>query len=366
MSYDIRIAEPVISDEDIRMVVGALRERRLSGGKYVALFEADLSAYLGGAEVVVVNSGTASLHISIMALGIRPGDEIITTPFSITATSNVIVHMGAKPVFADINPKTFNLDPQYVEGKVTEKTSAIMPIDYGGQVCDMDELNEIAERHDLLVIEDAAPALGAIYGDRKAGTIGDAAGFSFFPDKNITTGEGGAAVFRESKHAETARILRKHGAQRRYHNTLIGYNWKMPDFAAALGISQLKRLDSIIKEKRRLARRYSDAFEKIDGIQPPYVEPRNEHSYTIYSILLDSFESRQKTKRRLTEEGIETRINFPPIHEQPAFVGEFGNMGRYPVAERAGRRILGLPIYPGLTETQQDLVIDTIRRVVRQ
>jgi len=366
MSYDIRIAEPVVTDDDIRAVVEALRERRLSGGKYVALFEEELSAYLGGAEVVVVNSGTASLHISIMALGIKPGNEVITTPFSITATSNVIVHMGAKPVFADINPRTFNLDPQHVEEKITERTSAIMPIDYGGQVCDMDELNEIAERHGLLVIEDSAPALGAIYRNRKAGTIGDAAGFSFFPDKNITTGEGGAAVFREPEHAETARILRKHGARGRYHNTLIGYNWKMPDFAAALGISQLKRLDSIIKEKRRLARRYSDAFEKMEGVQPPYVEAWNEHSYTIYSILLDSLKSRQKTKRRLAKKSVETRINFPPIHEQPAFIKEFADMGRYPSAERAGERILGLPIYSGLTEEQQELIIDTIESAVRR
>lgn len=360
MSYDIRIAEPVITDDDIRAVVEALRERRLSGGKYVALFEAELSTYLGRAEVVVVNSGTASLHISLMALGIKPGDEVITTPFSITATSNVIVHMGARPVFADINPRTFNLDPGCVKEKLTEKTAAIMPIDYGGQVCDMDELNEIAERHGIFMIEDAAPALGGLYKGRKAGTLGDAGGFSFFPDKNITTGEGGAAVFRESEHAETARILRKHGARERYHNTLIGYNWKMPDFAAALGISQFKRLDLIIKEKRRLARRYSEAFEKMEGVQPPYIEPWNEHGYTIYSILLDSLKSRQKTKRHLTEEGIETRINFPPIHKQPAFIEEFPDMGRYPSAERAGERILGLPIYPGLMEEQQELIIDTI------
>lgn len=338
----------------------------MSGGKYVALFEAELSAYLGGAEVVVVNSGTASLHISIMALGIKPGDEVITTPFSITATSNVIVHMGARPVFADINPRTFNLDPECVKEKITEKTAAIMPIDYGGQVCDMDELNEIAERHGILVIEDAAPALGGLYRGRKAGTLGDAGGFSFFPDKNITTGEGGAAIFRDPEHAERARILRKHGARERYHNTLIGYNWKMPDFAAALGISQLKRLDLIINEKRQLARRYSDAFEKMEGVQPPYVEPWNEHSYTIYSILLDSPELRQKTKRRLDEESVETRINFPPIHKQPAFVEAFADMGRYPSAERAGELILGLPIYTGLTGEQQELIVDTIEDAVRQ
>jgi len=365
MSYDIWVAEPVITSEDIQAVTKALRERRLSGGKYVARFEEALSASLGGFEVVVVNAGTAALHISLMTLGIKPGDEVITTPFSITATSNVIVHMGARPVFADINPRTFNLDPRCVEAKITEKTAAIMPIDYGGQVCDMDELNEIAERHGILVIEDAAPALGGIYRGQKAGTLGDAGGFSFFPDKNITTGEGGAAIFRDPEHAERARILRKHGARERYHNTLIGYNWKMPDFAAALGISQLKRLESVIEEKHKLARYYSDAFEEFVDIHPPYVEAWNRHTYAVYSILFEDFGLRQKAMSSLREAGIESRIMFPPIHKQPAFVEEFEDMGYYPVAEQAGRRILSLPIYLGLTEGQQDLVIDTIKRVVR-
>lgn len=365
MRYDIWVAEPVVTSEDVQAVTKALRERRLSGGKYVARFEEALSAFLGGFEVVVVNAGTAALHISLMALGIKPGDEVITTPFSITATSNVIVHMGARPIFADINPRTFNLDSGCVKEKITEKTAAIMPIDYGGQVCDMDEFNEIAECHGILVIEDSAPALGGLYRGRKAGTLGDAGGFSFFPDKNITTGEGGAAVFRDPEHAEIARILRKHGARERYHNTLIGYNWKMPDFAAALGISQLKRLESVIEGKHRLAKYYSDAFEALVGVQSPYVETWNRHTYAAYSILFENFGLRQEAMSNLRKAGIESRIMFPPIHKQPAFVKEFGDMGHYPVAEQAGRRILGLPIYPGLTEEQQDLVIDVIGRVVR-
>ena len=362
-NFKIRVAEPNITEDDAQAVYKAVKENCLSGsGPYNKQFEHEFSKYLGIKNAIAVNSGTAALHLSLEALGIKNGDEVITTPFTFAATPNVIVVQNAKPVFVDIESKTFNIDPSKIEKSITSKTKAIMPIHYAGQVCEMDEINEIAQKHNLHVVEDAAPAVGALYKGKKAGTLGNIAGFSFFPDKNMTTGEGGMIVTNDSELAETCQILKKNGASKRYYNTHIGWNFKMPDICAALGISQLKRIESIIDAKNLRAKIYGELLDSVKGITTPVVRQYNKVTYMLYSILTESLTMREKIRTSLEKHGIETRINFPSMHLQPAYAEKYGGKkGHLPVSEDMSERILGLPIFINMTQDQQELVARVIK-----
>lgn len=361
--FKIRVAEPNVTEEDISLVCQALRENRLSSGPYAEEFENAFASYVGTKYAVAVNSGSAALHLALESLGIKNGDEVITTPFTFAATSNVIVLQNAIPVFVDIESKNYNLDPSKIESAITEKTKAIMPIHYAGQCAEMDEINEIARKHELFVIEDAAPSTGGSYKNKKAGNLSDVAGFSFFPDKNMTTGEGGMITTNNEEIANTCRILKKNGAEKRYYNTHIGWNFKMPDPNAALGISQLKRIDSIVDSKNRLAKYYTSKLREIEGITPPFVSDYNRHTYMLYSILTKNNDHRQKIIDALTKNGIETRINFPPMHLQPIYKKLFGfEKGIFPITENIAERILGLPIFIKMTQEEQDEVIGIIKK----
>ena len=360
-SYKIRVAEPDIQEEDALAMYNAAKEGRLSSGPYVEKFEKEFSNYIGSKYAIAVNSGTAALHLALESLEIKNGDEVITTPFTFAATSNVIVLQNAKPIFVDIDMQTYNLDPNLVRKAITSKTKAIMPIHYAGQCSDMDELNEIADKNNILVIEDAAPAIGATYKGRKAGTLGKISGFSFFPDKNITTGEGGMITTDDYELSEKCKIMRKNGADTRYHNIYFGWNFKMPDPNAALGISQLKRIEQIIEQKNRIASYYSSNLDKFDGITPPFVKEHNRCTFMLYSILTKDNKHRESIVHGLQKNGIETRINFPPMHLQPIYAKTFGfTKGMFPVSEEIAERILGLPIYIRMTKDQQNEVIETI------
>ena len=365
-NFKIRVAEPNITEEDAKAVYQAVKENCLSGsGPYNKQFEYEFSKYLGIENAVTVNSGTAALHLSLEVLGIKNGDEVITTPFTFAATSNVIVVQNAKPVFVDIESETFNIDPSKIEKSITSKTKAIMPIHYAGQSCEMDEINEIAQKHNLHVIEDAAPAVGAMYKGKKAGTLGDIAGFSFFPDKNMTTGEGGMIVTNDLELAEKCQILKKNGASKRYYNTFIGWNFKMPDINAALGISQLKRIESIVEAKNLRAKIYDELLNSVKGITIPIVRKYNRVTYMLYSILTESIGMREKIRINLEKQGIETRINFPSMHLQPAYIEKYGGKkGQLPVSEDTSDRILGLPIFINMTQEQQEMVSRIIKESV--
>ena len=365
-NFKIRVAEPNITEEDAKAVYQAVKENCLSGsGPYNKQFEYEFSKYLGIENAVTVNSGTAALHLSLEVLGIKNGDEVITTPFTFAATSNVIVVQNAKPVFVDIESETFNIDPSKIEKSITSKTKAIMPIHYAGQSCEMDEINEIAQKHNLHVIEDAAPAVGAMYKGKKAGTLGDIAGFSFFPDKNMTTGEGGMIVTNDLELAEKCQILKKNGASKRYYNTFIGWNFKMPDINAALGISQLKRIESIVEAKNLRAKIYDELLNSVKGITIPIVRKYNRVTYMLYSILTESIQMREKIRINLEKQGIETRINFPSMHLQPVYIEKYGGKkGQLPVSEDTSDRILGLPIFINMTQEQQEMVSRIIKESV--
>ena len=362
--FKIRVAEPNIEEEDAKAMYQAVKENRLSSGKYVEEFENEFARYVGVKEAIAVNSGTAAIHLPLESLNLNAG-EVITTSFTFAATSNVIVLQNMKPVFVDIEPETYNIDPKKIEAAITTKTKAIMPIHYGGQCAEMDEINEIAGKHNIHVIEDAAPALGGIYKNRKAGTLSKISGFSFFPDKSITTGEGGMVTTNDNDLAEKCRILRKNGASKRYYHDYIGWNFRMPDPNAALGKSQLKRIEKIIKLKNEKADYYREKLQNIDGIIPPLVKNYNRHTFMLYSILTKNNSQRQKIIAELNKKGIETRINFPPVHLQPVYAKRFNfKVGLLPVTEDIANRILGLPIFIKMTNEQQDIITESIKRSI--
>ena len=285
MSYRIRVAEPDITDDDANSVYNAIKNGHLSSGPITEEFEQAFAKFIGTKYAVAVNSGTAALHLALESLNIKNGAEVITTPLTFAATTNVIVLQNAKPVFVDIDKTTYNLDPNLIEKSITPNTKAILPIHYAGQCSEMDEINEIAKKHNIEVIEDAAPAVGATYHGKKAGTLGRIAGFSFFPDKNMTTGEGGMITTDDIELAEKCKILRKNGASKRYYNVYIGWNFKMPDINAALGLSQLQRIENIIERKNQIAKYYSKHLEQLDGIVPPQINDYNRCTFMLYSIL---------------------------------------------------------------------------------
>ena len=362
--FKIRVAEPNIEEEDAKAMYQAVKENRLSSGKYVEEFENEFAKYVGVKEAIAVNSGTAAIHLPLESLNLNAG-EVITTSFTFAATSNVIVLQNMKPVFVDIEPETYNIDPKKIEAAITTKTKAIMPIHYGGQCAEMDEINEIASKHNLHVIEDAAPALGGIYKNRKAGTLSKISGFSFFPDKSITTGEGGMVTTNDSDLAEKCRILRKNGASKRYYHDYIGWNFRMPDPNAALGKSQLKRIEKIIKLKNEKADYYREKLQNVDGVVPPFVKNYNRHTFMLYSILTKNNSQRQKIITELNKKGIETRINFPPVHLQPVYAKRFNfKVDSLPVTEDIANRILGLPIFIKMTNEQQDIITESIKRSI--
>ena len=363
--FHIPSAEPNITEDDAKAAYNAIKEGRLSSGSYVKKFEQEFANYIGTKFAIAVNSATSGLQLSLASLGIYDG-EVITTPFTYAATSNVIVHQNAKPVFVDVDKTTYNIDPDKIEKAITKKTRAIMPIHYGGQCSEMEEISEIASKHNLFVIEDAAPAIGATHKQRRAGTFGIISAFSFFPDKNLTTGEGGMVVTSDPELADKCEELRKNGASSRYHHTSIGWNFKMPDPNAALGLSQLKRIESIIATKNKIAKYYQVSLEKINEIQPPIVKEYNRHTFMLYSILTKDLKQREEIKNALADKGIESRINFPSVHLQPIYKQMFGfQSGSFPISENLSDRILGLPIFFSMKEEQQDQIVNVIREIVK-
>ena len=363
--FHIPSAEPNITEDDAKAAYNAIKEGRLSSGSYVKKFEQEFANYIGTKFAIAVNSATSGLQLSLASLGIYDG-EVITTPFTYAATSNVIVHQNAKPVFVDVDKTTYNIDPDKIEKAITKKTRAIMPIHYGGQCSEMEEISEIASKHNLFVIEDAAPAIGATHKQRRAGTFGIISAFSFFPDKNLTTGEGGMVVTSDPELADKCEELRKNGASSRYHHTSIGWNFKMPDPNAALGLSQLKRIESIIATKNKIAKYYQVSLEKINEIQPPIVKEYNRHTFMLYSILTKDLKQREEIKNTLANKGIESRINFPSVHLQPIYKQMFGFQNdSFPISENLSDRILGLPIFFSMKEEQQDQIVNVIREIVK-
>lgn len=354
----IPIAKPVIGEDEINAVTEVMRSGNIAEGQRVKDFEDAFADYIGTSSAVAVNSGTAALHVALLAHGIGKGDEVITTPFSFIATSNSVLFTGATPVFADIEERTFNIYPESIIEKITPKTKAIIPVHLYGQAADMKSIMEIAEDHDLIVIEDACQAHGAEFDNKKAGSFGTGT-FSFYPTKNMTTGEGGMITTDDKIVAERARMIRSHGSKQRYFHELLGYNLRMTDISAAIGLVQLRKLDDFNEARIRNAAYLSKKLDNINGITIPYVDRRCRHIFHQYTLRFDnSIASRDDVAAFLGKKGIGTGIYYPlPIHRQP-FYKEMGYNGSFPVSEKAASEVLSLPVHPGLNSTELDTIIE--------
>jgi len=372
------LTRPDISEEDIAEVVDTLRSGWLVYGGKTQRFEAEFRKLAGAEHAVAVSSCTAGMHLALLAAGVGPGDEVITSPLTFPATANVIVHAGATPVLADICADDLNIDPAEIERRVTPRTKAIMPVHYAGQPCRMDEILAIARRHGLLVIEDAATAAGAYYRGRPIGSLGDATVFSFYAIKNMTTGEGGIVTTDDAALAEKVASLRNHGldsnawnryakeGQPFYTVTEPGFKYPFTDLQASLGLGQLRRLREFNEKRTRLAALYEKLFARVPEVETPTVRPEVESNWHLYVVRLrEAGISRDAFIAALRERGIGTAVHYLPVHYHPYYRERFGfGKGDYPVTEREFERLVSLPLFPLMSEADVERVVGAVEATV--
>ncbi|WP_044481816.1 DegT/DnrJ/EryC1/StrS family aminotransferase [Paenibacillus antibioticophila] len=337
----------------------------IESGKYVLgpnvkKLESEISAYLQAAHAIGVGNGTDALVLALDALGIGPGDEVITTPFTFFASAEAISRVGAVPVFADIDPQTYCIDPARIEEKITPATKAIIPVHLFGQSADMDEIMDIADRYDLKVIEDACQAFGAEYKGRRVGSIGHAACFSFFPTKNLgTVGDGGLIVTSDDELARRVRLLRQHGSEKKYHHTILGYNSRLDELHAAILRISLTKIDSWNKNRMILAARYREALKDLPDLT---ISPEREDRSHIYHLFCVESKQRGKLLEQLKLHNIQTSVYYPcPLHLQEAYAHLHYSQGDFPVSERLSAQLFALPMGAFLYEEEQDQVISALR-----
>jgi len=380
-----------IDEYDINAVVEVLRSDWLTTGPKVAEFEQAVTDYVGAKYAVAVSNGTAALHASMYAIGIKPGDEVIVPPITFAATVNCVVYLRGTPVFADVDPNTLLIDPAKVEEKITEKTKAIIGVDYAGQPCDWDRLREIADRHKLRLVADDCHALGAEYKGKWVGTLADMTIFSFHPIKHITTGEGGMITMDDAELAKRMRLFRTHGITHDpksftsltsdirhptsdfswlYEMTDLGYNYRMTDFQCALGISQLRKLPKFLKRRREIAARYDDAFSELSGINPLAVRPDLLHAYHLYVIRIDSDVlgiDRTTLFTNLRKKGVGVNVHYIPVYLHHFYRNKFNTEpGLCPVAEAAYEQIISIPMFPKMSDSDIEAVIEAISKSTKE
>jgi dTDP-4-amino-4,6-dideoxygalactose transaminase len=351
---DLKAQYHGIKDEVDAAVLRVLESTQFILGEEVAAFEREFAAYCQASESVGVNSGTSALHLALLAMGIGSGDEVITTPFTFVATVAAIRYAGATPVFVDIEPDYFTIDPAKIESAITRRTRAIMPVHLYGQPADMKPILEIARRRGLTVIEDAAQAHGSEYHGRRCGSLSEIAAFSFYPGKNLGAyGEGGALTTTRSDVATTCRVLRDWGQEKRYEHRLKGFNYRMDGIQGAVLRVKLRHLEAWTEKRRQVARWYGEALNP-GSVRVPKERPDCRHVYHVYVVRSDD---RDGLREALTKEGIQTGIHYPiPVHLQPAHEDLGYHTGDFPVAEAAAREVLSLPIYPEMNREQVRMV----------
>ncbi|UZO77467.1 MULTISPECIES: DegT/DnrJ/EryC1/StrS family aminotransferase [Microcystis] len=371
---------PAIEEAEIKEVVASLESGWLGTGPKVAQFEKDFGEYKGVAHAVAVNSCTAALHLSILAAGLKPGDEVITTPMTFCATVNAIIHAGAIPILADIDPKTMNIDPAQVAGKITSKTKAILPVHFGGRPCNMDALGEIVQEYNLTLIEDCAHAIETEYKGQKAGTFGDFGCFSFYVTKNIVTGEGGMVLCRREENAARIKMLALHGMSKdawkrfgdegykHYYVLECGFKYNMMDLQGAIGIHQLQRVELYWRRRQEIWQRYNEAFAGLLIGLPAEPEHGTRHAYHLYTILIDETKagiSRDEFLGAMTANNIGVGVHYLSIPEHPYYQETFGwKPEDYPEAMRIGRQTVSLPLSAKLTDEDVDDVIMAVKSII--
>jgi len=372
---------PAIEEAEIKEVVASLESGWLGTGPKVAQFEKDFGEYKGVAHAVAVNSCTAALHLSILAAGLKPGDEVITTPMTFCATVNAIIHAGAIPILADIDPKTMNIDPAQVAGKITSKTKAILPVHFAGRPCNMDALGEIVQEYNLTLIEDCAHAIETEYKGQKAGTFGDFGCFSFYVTKNIVTGEGGMVLCRREEDAARIKMLALHGMSKdawkrfgdegykHYYVLECGFKYNMMDLQGAIGIHQLQRVELYWRRRQEIWQRYNEAFAGLPIGLPAEPEPDTRHAYHLYTILIGETKvaiSRDEFLGEMTANNIGVGVHYLSIPEHPYYQQAFGwKPEDYPEAMRIGRQTVSLPLSAKLTNEDVADVIEAVYKVLK-
>ena len=366
----IPVSEPLLGERELEYIRECVKTGWISSaGRFIEEFEQKWAAYCGIKYGIAVSSGTAALQVAVGCLELKPGDEVIIPAFTIISCALAVIYSGGKPVLVDVNPKTWTIAVSKIEEKITERTRAIMPVHIYGHPCDMEPVWEIAKKHKLVIIEDAAEAHGAEYKGKKCGGLGDISCFSFYANKIITTGEGGMVLTTNEEYAERARSLRNlcFRKDRRFYHTELGYNFRLTNIQAAIGLAQLERIDELVEKKRWIGRSYNERLKDVPGLILPVEEPWTKNVYWMYGVVLD--ESRnmdaKEFAKRLRERGVDTRPFFLGMHEQPIFqaMGLFKD-GHYPVADGIARQGLYLP--SGLTLTDKDIntMVNAIREVI--
>lgn len=358
---NIPLNKPGIGREEEEQVIKVLRSGNLLLGDKVKTFENNFAEYLGVKHAVATSSGTTALNTALIASGIKKGDEVITTPFSFIATANSILHVGARPIFVDIEEDTFNLNPELIAEKITKKTKVILPVSLYGHPCDIEQIRDIANQHKLKVIEDCAQAHGSEIKGKKVGSFSTST-FSFDPTKNITTAGGGVLVTNEDEIAEVARMLRVHGAKTPGMYDILGYNFKMNDISAAIGIEQLKKLDQFVEKRINNARYLTAKLSDIDWLLTPKTRKNNKHTFHKYTTRIIGKE-RGEVIKKLNEAGIGNKVFYPmPIHKQKLY-SDLGYNDKLPVVEKLANEVLSLPIHPNIKKEDLDYISKALHEI---
>ncbi len=372
---------PSVEEDEIAEVVETLRGGWLTTGPRTRQFEREFADYVGAKHAVAVNSATAAMHLALEAIGLRPGDEVIVPAYTFTATAEVVMYFNARPVIVDVDPHTLNLDPAAVEVAVTERTRAIMPVDFAGVPCEYDALREIARRHQLVLLEDAAHALPSRYRDEMVGNIADLTAFSFYATKTLATGEGGMLVTDNDDWAERAQMMSLHGMSRDawkrhtaegswfYEVVAPGFKYNMTDIAAALGLLQLTKQERFLDARASIARKYDAAFRALPEVEPPTVPVHTETSWHLYVLRLNLERlkvDRAEVVEALHAENVGTSVHFIPLHLHPVYRDRFAyRPDSFPIAHQEYRRVISLPIFPSMSDADVDDVIGAVQKVVR-
>ncbi|PKG22989.1 UDP-4-amino-4,6-dideoxy-N-acetyl-beta-L-altrosamine transaminase [Niallia nealsonii] len=369
----------VVDEQDIQSVVDVLRSDFLTTGPIITQFEQEIAAYTGAKYAVAFSNGTAALHAACFAAGIGAGDEVITTPLTFAASANCVLYQGGKPIFVDINPATYNIDPKLIKEKITKKTKAIIPVHFTGQPAELDEIMKIAHENNLVVIEDAAHALGAKYKNNSIGSIGDMTMFSFHPVKHITTGEGGIITTNQKQYYEKLLQFRTHGITRNkqlltenhgpwyYEMQFLGYNYRITDIQAALGISQLKKISSFIDKRRQIAEFYTKQLEMLDAVSTPYQLLDCTSSWHIYILKMDLTKltaSRKEIYQALQKENIGVNVHYLPVYLHPYYQNLGYKKGICPIAESCYEEFITIPLFAGMNERDAIDVVNAINKVL--